>query len=190
MPGLVFMGGPMSVNDDLPWIPKVLDLIRRRAAEDVPMLGHCLGGQLMSKALGGVGVRAIPARKSAGARSASRTTPWRGTGSATSGAFESFHWHGETFTLPPQCHQAHGERLVQQPGLRDRSAPGHAVPRGDDRAHDRQLVPDGQEEIARDIAARRCRREAQMKADAQRKLDALHSVAERLYDRWIEGLKR
>jgi len=48
--GLVFMGGPMSVNDDLPWIAPVLELIRRAVAADVPVLGHCLGGQLMSKA--------------------------------------------------------------------------------------------------------------------------------------------
>ena len=49
--GLVFMGGPMSVNDPLPWIPRVTKLIQQAA--DVPVLGHCLGGQLISKALGG-----------------------------------------------------------------------------------------------------------------------------------------
>ena len=51
--GLVFMGGPMSVNDDLPWIPPVLALIRDAVAGDIPVLGHCLGGQLISRALGG-----------------------------------------------------------------------------------------------------------------------------------------
>src|SRR5215471_17613303 len=56
--GLVFMGGPMSVNDDLPWIPPVLNLIRSAVARGVPVLGHCLGGQLMSKALGGEVTRA------------------------------------------------------------------------------------------------------------------------------------
>jgi GMP synthase-like glutamine amidotransferase len=60
--GLVFMGGPMSVNDDLPWIPPVLQLIRQAVAADVPVLGHCLGGQLMSKALGGV-VTANPVKE-------------------------------------------------------------------------------------------------------------------------------
>jgi GMP synthase-like glutamine amidotransferase len=53
IPGLVLMGGPMSVNDSLPWIPKMLRLIRQAVAADVPVLGHCLGGQLMSKALAG-----------------------------------------------------------------------------------------------------------------------------------------
>jgi GMP synthase-like glutamine amidotransferase len=52
--GLCFMGGPMSVNDPLPWIPEALSLIRTAVAADVPVIGHCLGGQLMSKALGGV----------------------------------------------------------------------------------------------------------------------------------------
>src|SRR5512142_262305 len=51
--GLVFMGGPMSVNDDLPWIGEELQLIRRAVGRDIPVLGHCLGGQLMARALGG-----------------------------------------------------------------------------------------------------------------------------------------
>ena len=52
--GLVFMGGPMSVNDTLPWIAPVLDIIGRAVREDIPVLGHCLGGQLIARALGGV----------------------------------------------------------------------------------------------------------------------------------------
>ena len=51
--GLAFMGGPMSVNDELPWIAPILELIRDAVRKDVPLLGHCLGGQLMSRALGG-----------------------------------------------------------------------------------------------------------------------------------------
>src|SRR4051812_15324587 len=57
--GLVFMGGPMSVNDELPWMAPVLELIREAVRNDVPLLGHCLGGQLMAKAFGGA-VRANP----------------------------------------------------------------------------------------------------------------------------------
>ena len=41
--GLAFMGGPMSVNDDLPWIAPALQLIRDAVAAGVPVLGHCLG---------------------------------------------------------------------------------------------------------------------------------------------------
>jgi GMP synthase-like glutamine amidotransferase len=51
--GLCFMGGPMSVNDELPWIPATLALIRAADAAGIPVIGHCLGGQLMAKAFGG-----------------------------------------------------------------------------------------------------------------------------------------
>ncbi|MGZ8257098.1 MAG: type 1 glutamine amidotransferase [Gallionella sp.] len=97
--GLVFMGGPMSVNDDLPWIPKILSLIHDAMALDLPVLGHCLGGQLISKALGAVvdenpyleiGWGEVQIADNDVARE------WFGD----SKQFQAFHWHGETFTLP------------------------------------------------------------------------------------------
>ena len=50
--GVAMMGGPMSVNDDLPWIAQEVYLIQDAVKHEVPLIGHCLGGQLMSKALG------------------------------------------------------------------------------------------------------------------------------------------
>ena len=97
--GLVFMGGPMSVNDDLPWIPPVLALIRDAVAGDIPVLGHCLGGQLISRALGGtvsrnpvkeIGWGEVTVADNDSARS------WFGEVRH----FNAFHWHGETFSLP------------------------------------------------------------------------------------------
>ncbi|MDE2585824.1 MAG: type 1 glutamine amidotransferase, partial [Betaproteobacteria bacterium] len=55
--GLCFMGGPMSVNDPLPWIAPIGALIRDAIAKDIPVLGHCLGGQLIVQALGGTVTR-------------------------------------------------------------------------------------------------------------------------------------
>lgn len=46
------MGGPMSVNDDLPWIRAEIDALRHFIRRDIPLIGHCLGGQLIAKALG------------------------------------------------------------------------------------------------------------------------------------------
>jgi GMP synthase-like glutamine amidotransferase len=96
--GLVFMGGPMSVNDDLPWIIPALELVRDAVRKDVPVLGHCLGGQLMSKAFGGT-VRANPVKE----------IGWGEVRVADNGvarawlrrpaSFESFQWHGETFSI-------------------------------------------------------------------------------------------
>ncbi len=103
--GIALMGGPMSVNDSLPWIPASLSLIRDAVTKDIPLIGHCLGGQLISKALGGV-VSRNPGGKEIGWHRLHLNDPelaeeWLGTRAG----FDAFHWHGETFTLPEgaQC---------------------------------------------------------------------------------------
>ena len=96
--GLVFMGGPMSVNDDLPWIAPVLQLIRQAVAQQIPLLGHCLGGQLLSKALGGV-VSANPV-KEIGWWPVEASDPLAAHWLGATTAFHAFHWHGETFSIP------------------------------------------------------------------------------------------
>jgi GMP synthase-like glutamine amidotransferase len=50
---LVFMGGPGDVNQPTEWMRQEFEIIRQAFDEGTPMLGICLGGQLMSKALGG-----------------------------------------------------------------------------------------------------------------------------------------
>lgn len=97
--GLVFMGGPMSVNDDLPWIAPVLALIREAVAKDVPLLGHCLGGQLISKALGAVVSRNPVKEIGWGEVQVSDSDVARSWFDSYQN-FSAFHWHGETFTLP------------------------------------------------------------------------------------------
>ena len=97
--GLVFMGGPMSVNDDLPWIPPVLALIRDAVAHDIPLLGHCLGGQLISRALGGTVSRNPLKEIGWGEVTVADNDIARSWFDAIQ-SFPAFHWHGETFTLP------------------------------------------------------------------------------------------
>lgn len=98
--GLVFMGGSMSVNDPLPWIAEELRLIRAAQQTGLPVLGHCLGGQLISKALGGKvtknPVREIgwhPVRRC----DTASATQWL---SGLPDEMNLFHWHGETFSIP------------------------------------------------------------------------------------------
>ncbi|MDZ4099907.1 MAG: type 1 glutamine amidotransferase [Methylophilaceae bacterium] len=97
--GMVLMGGPMSVNDDLPWIAPLLALIVDAIDKDIPVLGHCLGGQLISKALGAtvgknpvkeIGWGSVTVTKNAASEK------WF----AGLDQFDAFHWHGETFDLP------------------------------------------------------------------------------------------
>jgi GMP synthase-like glutamine amidotransferase len=97
--GMVLMGGSMSVNDDLPWIAPLLDLIREAKDNDIPLLGHCLGGQLISKALG-ASVGANPVKEigwgEVNVTDCNAAKFWFGNIET----FNAFHWHGETFTLP------------------------------------------------------------------------------------------
>lgn len=99
--GLCFMGGPMSVNDPLPWIEPVCALIRKAVAADIPVIGHCLGGQLMSKALGGE-ITKNPVKEigwgTAFGEANSQGKHWLGNFAGKSGTV--FQWHGETFSIP------------------------------------------------------------------------------------------
>ncbi|UCV06778.1 type 1 glutamine amidotransferase [Dechloromonas denitrificans] len=99
--GLCFMGGPMSVNDPLPWIEPVCALIRDAVAKDVPVIGHCLGGQLISKALGGR-ITKNPVKEigwsEAGGEDSAIAKHWLGAGAGKTGTI--FQWHGETFSIP------------------------------------------------------------------------------------------
>ncbi|MCO6530065.1 type 1 glutamine amidotransferase, partial [Lactobacillus sp.] len=49
---LVILGGPMSPNDDLPWIAQERQLIKELLDKDVPILGVCYGAQQIAKTLG------------------------------------------------------------------------------------------------------------------------------------------
>ncbi len=97
--GLVFMGGPMSVNDPLPWIPRVLGLIQHAQARQLPMLGHCLGGQLLAKALGAE-VGANETREIGWFNIDRRPEFSLQRYAHLPQRFCAFHWHGETFGLP------------------------------------------------------------------------------------------
>ena len=187
--GLVFMGGPMSVNDDLPWIAPVLELIRKAVAADVPVLGHCLGGQLMSKALGGsVGRNPI---KEIGwgdieVADNSQARAWFGPDLKR---FESFHWHGETFTIPPGGVRIMGNRNCENQGF----VVGKNLGMQCHVEMTEQLIESWCESGADEIAAAKSpavQTPDQMRRGMEGRLGELRAVATRLYDHWAEGLRR
>lgn len=107
MAAIAMMGGPMSVNDALVWMDPVLNLIRQAITQDVPVIGHCLGGQLLAKALGAK----ITANtcKEMGWGEVSVIPPeaaraWFGNVEKV----DAFHWHYETFAIP------HGATHIMQ----------------------------------------------------------------------------
>lgn len=100
---LIVMGGPMSVNDSDTWIAEETTFIRSALLAGKPVIGVCLGSQLMAKALGAqvrpgraleIGMTPVCLTE------AGKQDPVFGTGSDT---FSVFEWHGEIFDLPQGC---------------------------------------------------------------------------------------
>ena len=98
---LIAMGGPMSVNDDeaLPWLVPEKHFMRRAVKAGKPVLGVCLGAQLIASAMG---ARVHPQEvKEIGWFPVHGVDGVGSTGFRFPGTVEAFHWHGETFDLPP-----------------------------------------------------------------------------------------
>jgi GMP synthase (glutamine-hydrolysing) len=97
---LVVLGGPIGVyeNDDYPFIDAEVALIEKRLATGKPVLGICLGSQLMAKALGS---RVYPAGVKEIGWAPIELTAEGGTSCLRHLANTPvLHWHGDTFDLP------------------------------------------------------------------------------------------
>jgi GMP synthase (glutamine-hydrolysing) len=120
---LVFLGGPMSVNDEreLPWLKEEKELIRRAVKERVPVLGLCLGAQLIASAHGATVYRFV---KETSWYPVHTTPDSTGVFASFPDTFHVFQMHGETFHLPVGARlQCRGDRVPHQ-GFRLGSALG------------------------------------------------------------------
>lgn len=186
--GMVLMGGPMSANDDLPWIMPVLNLIREAHLADIPLLGHCLGGQLISKALGGEITKNSMKEIGWGKVTTSHNETakkWFGQFKT----FDSFHWHGETFSLPPKavhllksqfCHHqawAMGKHLTLQCHIEMTS----------DMVQ--KWCVEGEVELKESANSQAVQQVDEITRELMQRCLALNKVATHVYSRWIAGLK-
>jgi GMP synthase-like glutamine amidotransferase len=189
--GFVFMGGPMSVNDDLPWNPPILELIRKAVKNDRPCLGHCLGGQLISKALGGkvtknpvkeIGWGQVKAASSPAARE------WLG---GLSG-FTAFQWHGETFTIPMGA-----ERILASAHCENQAfVLGKHLGMQCHMEMTAEMIEtwcrDGAREIEEELSQHRAvavQNPEQIRAAMAGNLPGLNATARKIYGKWVRGLE-
>jgi GMP synthase-like glutamine amidotransferase len=187
--GLVLMGGPMSVNDTLPWIEPILHLVRDAVNHSVPVLGHCLGGQIMSKALGGTITRNPVKEIGWGQVSKvdNKLAPdWLGN---LPKEFEVFQWHGETFSLPLGAqHLLKSQYCANQAYLLDNRHLGLQCHVEMTDAMIRAWCDAGSGEIHESLLSPAVQSPEVMQADMASRLTRLNQVAEVLYSRWIQGL--
>ncbi|CAK0778119.1 GMP synthase (glutamine-hydrolysing) [Gammaproteobacteria bacterium] len=182
---LVFMGGPMSVNDSLPWIAQEISLIQLAHTMGIPVLGHCLGGQLIAKALGGMVVQnpvceigwfPVTQEDNLAAKDWFQGLPK---------IFEVFHWHGETFSIPlgathllssPHCQNqgfAIGNTLALQ----------CHVEMTEELVH--HWTKDSTSEIA--VPTKSIQSKTEIIAGLRTKIKNLHLIADVIYTRWLRS---
>jgi GMP synthase-like glutamine amidotransferase len=187
--GVCMMGGPMSVYEALPWIAPLSHLLRDAVKEGIPVIGHCLGGQLLAQALG--------------ARVARASVPeigWIGVETTDSAArdawfggrdrFVPFQWHYDAFDIPSGATRVltNGFTANQAFVVGDRHIGFQChVEMTEDLV--RTWCRTGASEIGEPGTAARQTR-AQILADLDARLAELRKVADAVYARWAQNLER
>lgn len=183
---LVVLGGPIGAHDDAhyPWLADEVRLVRERLASGRPLLGICLGAQLIARALGATVAPMADGHKEIGFAPLLLTEAGRASPLAALQGQSVLHWHGDQFALPaglpslaatgPCPHQAfmpHPAALALQFHLE-----------ADPRRIEQWLVGHAAElsQAGVDIAA--------LRADAARHGAGLAAALERVVAAWLERL--
>ena len=95
---VVILGAPESANDDLPYLREEQKLIKNSVEKNIPVLGICLGSQLIAKTFG-ANVYSGP-KKEIGFYNDLKIKDDSPFFSGFKNPFTVFHWHGDTFDLP------------------------------------------------------------------------------------------
>jgi len=188
---LAVLGGEMSANDRLPSLRRVEALIRQGVERGVPVIGHCLGGQLMARALGAQVVASPAPEVGWQPMRVDDTEPARAWFGAT-GALQVFQWHYEAFELPSGAVHLAGSS----------ACPNQAFAIGPHLAMQFHVEIDA-EKLARwshddgtryeeALAAhpQTVQSGAAMRAGANEHLAAHQALADRLYGRWMAAAVR
>ena len=95
---VVILGAPESANDDLPYLKAEQKFIKNYVTKNIPVLGICLGSQLIAKTFGAK-VYSGP-KKEVGFYHDVKISDNASLFSGFENPFTVFQWHGDTFDLP------------------------------------------------------------------------------------------
>lgn len=187
---LAMLGGEMSVNDPLPSLQRAERLIHQALERDVPMLGHCLGGQLMAKAMGArVGRSPAPEIGWQPMQLLPGAEAERWFGTAEGAMLTVFQWHYEAFELPA------GATLL----ARSDACPHEAFAIGPHLAMQFHIEQDLQKLQCWSSEQSALYRDAQsaypgsvqsgeaMRRDAAQHMEAHQRIADRIYAQWMSA---
>ena len=98
---VVILGAPESANDDFPYLQEEQKLIKKTVEDNIPLLGICLGSQLIAKTFG---AKVYPGpKKEIGFYHDLIVDTNSKLFSGFPNPFTVFHWHGDTFDLPEKA---------------------------------------------------------------------------------------
>lgn len=186
--GLCILGGAMSANDPLPYYPRLLDQIRQAMVADIPVIGHCLGGQLMSRALGGT-VQAAE-QTEIGWTDLELANPEGVTWVGPHSPLRQFQWHSESFSIPAGAMpMLRGTWCANQAFVVNDMHLGMQFHCEVDEAKLLEWLRDGAELMLRTSGPAVQTPQAILRTLQQ---DLAHSqaIASSLYARWAQGLRR
>ena len=183
---LLVMGGPMGVyeQDRYPFLSDEIALIRDALRAEKPVLGVCLGSQLVAAALG---AKVAPARKEIGwhpialTDAAAEDTLWRGVDRS----IVVFHWHGDAFEVPPGAVLLASSEVTPYQAFRHgRSAYGLLFHMEMDESMVRAMVESFGDELEEAGADRE-----QVLARAPDAVRAMRRVGSLVFDRWADRIR-
>lgn len=99
---VISLGGPMNIGDDLPWMSREMEFLAAAHRRNLPIVGICLGAQLIAKALGGDvqpladgpewGMADVMQSPAGNTETILAGIPW---------VAPQFHAHGQEIAVPP-----------------------------------------------------------------------------------------
>ena len=116
--GLIVMGGPMSVHDDLPWLADERTLLRATVESGLPVLGVCLGAQQLAAALGATVARGPAPEYGVGEVHLTTDAIADPVFAPAPSPLPCVHWHGDTFDLPQGAVRLAGNAAYENQAFR------------------------------------------------------------------------
>jgi GMP synthase (glutamine-hydrolysing) len=116
--GLIVMGGPMSVDDDLAWLADERALLRATVEAGRPVLGVCLGAQQLAAALGATVTRGPAPEWGVGEVHLTTEAIGDPVFGPSPTPLPCVHWHGDTFDLPEGAVRLAGNAAYENQAFR------------------------------------------------------------------------
>ena len=118
MAGLVVMGGPMSVHEDLSWLADERALLRAAVEAGRPVLGVCLGAQQLAAALGAAVIEGPAPECGVGEVHLTADADRDPVFGPAPTPLPCVHWHGDTFALPDGAVRLAGNAAYENQAFR------------------------------------------------------------------------